>query len=195
MKLRFLLISSLLLFSRGCDFYSTSLWFFQENGIADEMNPLTRFFGVGWSGLIFVNILIVLLILGMYYFYCFYYKLPVYLPQKPQNYREYTSVLYYGQKGKFYQILYKIPKNLKALAGHYGYVIVRMLIIGSFMATFHNISQYYGFTFYDQFRLIVKRPLFVIYALIILSGVFFYMRLLQAEFLLYKSVETSKKEA
>ena len=38
MKVKFILLTFLLLFARGCDFYSTSLWFFQKDGIKDERN-------------------------------------------------------------------------------------------------------------------------------------------------------------
>ena len=35
-KLKFLSVMFLLLFARGCDFYSTSLWIFQEGGLEHE---------------------------------------------------------------------------------------------------------------------------------------------------------------
>ncbi|MBK8747870.1 MAG: hypothetical protein IPM04_08350 [Saprospiraceae bacterium] len=45
MKIKFFLLTFLVLFSRGCDFYSTSLWFFDNP--TGETNPLYRYFGVG----------------------------------------------------------------------------------------------------------------------------------------------------
>jgi hypothetical protein len=46
MKLKFFLLTFLLLFSRGCDFYSTSLWFFDNP--TGEQNPLYQF--LAWAG-------------------------------------------------------------------------------------------------------------------------------------------------
>ncbi len=62
MKLKFFILTFFLLFARGCDFYSTRLWFFDDP--TGEQNPLYRFFGTGWTGLIIVNLIIVGLILG-----------------------------------------------------------------------------------------------------------------------------------
>ena len=61
----------LLLFARGCDFYSTSLWIFQEGGLEHETNPLTQIFGVGWNGLVMVNVIVITLISYCFYIYTF----------------------------------------------------------------------------------------------------------------------------
>ena len=71
MKLKFFLLTFLLLFVRGCDFYSTSLWFFDNP--SGEQNPLYKIFGVGWTGLIIANIVIVGLIIYAFYYYSFRY--------------------------------------------------------------------------------------------------------------------------
>ena len=189
MKLRFALFTSLLLFARGCDFYSTSLWFFQENGMADETNPLTQFFGVGWNGLIIANVIVVSLILVAYYAYCFWYSPKRELKATPKNFKEYASLLYFETPHRFMHIMYKMPKSWKPYLAHIGYVLVRVLIIASFLATFHNINQFYGFSFYAQFREIVRRPRFVIYGLIGLSTVLIYVRLLKSEFNQYLALK------
>ena len=193
MKLKFALFTTMLLFARGCDFYSTSLWFFQADGMSNETNPLTRFFGMGWNGLLIVNIMLVGAIIAMYFYYCFRYK-----PAKtgigtPKNFLEYTSSLYYGEPHKFYQVFYKIPINKAAMLAHLGYVLVRVVLIGSVLATIHNLSQYYNLDFYNTFRTIVVRPLFVIYGIIILSFILIYFRLLQDELDGYRASK-SKRE-
>lgn len=193
MKRRFALLTILLLFARGCDFYSTSLWFFQENGMAGETNPLTKFFGIGWNGLIITNIFLVGLIIAMYYYYCFRYKPKEEFKTKPRNYKEYASWLYFDRPDRFFQILYKIPKNPQVLVGHAGYVLVRVLIFGSALATIHNLCQYYSFAFYDTYREIVKRPLYVIYGIIAFSVIAFYLRLLIREFSAYNDKLLTKK--
>ena len=74
MKLKFLTITFLLIFARGCDFYSTSLWFFEPGGMEGETNPLTSIFGVGWNGLIIANVIVIVPIIACYFFYEFSYR-------------------------------------------------------------------------------------------------------------------------
>jgi len=181
MKLKFYLFTFLLLFSRGCDFYSTSLWIFEPGGLAHETNPLTRFFNVGWNGLLLANFIVVALIIAAYYYYSFHYRRPSFDPQ-PNNYREYASLLYFNRKDRWHWLFYKLPHNRKASMAHMGYVLVRTVIVASLLATFHNLCQFYDIGFYNTYRELVGRPLYVIYALIGLTAVFFHRHLLQREF-------------
>lgn len=181
MKLKFCILTFLLLFSRGCDFYSTSLWFFQPGGMEGETNPLTRFFGVGWTGLIISNAIIIGLIIYAFYYFSFRYTARK-INEQPATLREYASLIYFEQKGQFHRLFYSMPKNKKLLLAHLGYVLVRVVIIASFLATFHNLCQYYNVSFYNTFREIVKRPLFVIYGLILFSFVYFQFRILNREY-------------
>lgn len=182
MKLKFILFAILLLFARGCDFYSTSLWFFQKNGIDDEMNPLTLLFGVGWNGLIITNIIIVGIILGMGFYYYFRYKPTTNFSEKPRNYKEYASLLYFGVPNKFHQLLYKFPSNKNAVIAHTGYVLIRVIILASFLATFHNLGQYYRCEWYNDFRILVERPVFFIYGTILISFGLIYFQLIKKEY-------------
>lgn len=181
MKLKFLTMVTLLLFARGCDFYSTSLWFFEPGGMEGEMNPLTRLFGVGWNGLIISNLIIISLIIGAYFYYVFRYRRKQHITGV-NNFPDFVSELYYEQKGKAYQVFYKAPIDKKMLIAHIGYVMIRVTILGSFLATFHNLCQYYQAGFYDTFRNIVGRPLYVIYGLIVLSMFFFLYSVLKKEY-------------
>jgi hypothetical protein len=178
MKLKFFILTTLLLFARGCDFYSTSLWFF-DNPIG-ETNPLYRFFGVGWTGLIISNVIIVGLIIYAFYFYSFKYKTTRQTSSK--NLTDFVSELYFNEPGRFFQIFYKTPKNKSTLLAHTGYILVRVVIVASFLATFHNICQYYNVAFYNTFRELVGRPLFVIYGLILFMFMYFSYRLWRKEY-------------
>lgn len=171
----------MLLFTRGCDFYSTSLWFFDNP--TGETNPLYRLFGVGWTGLIFSNILIVGLIIYAFYFYSFQYKGPE-LKTKPGRLTDFVSVLYFYEKGHFFDILYRTPKNKKALIAHLGYILIRVLIFASLLATVHNLCQFFNVGIYNSFRDLVGRPLFVIYGLMALSLVYFSLRIWRKEYAL-----------
>ena len=181
MKLKFLTMITLLLFARGCDFYSTSLWFFEPGGMEGEMNPLTRIFGVGWNGLIISNLIIIGLIIAAYFYYVFRDRSQQQITGS-HKFLDFVSELYYQQKGKAYQIFYKAPTDKRILLAHLGYVMIRAAIVGSFLATFHNLCQYYQVGFYDTFRDIVGKPLFVIYGLIIVSVLFFLYKVLKKEY-------------
>lgn len=76
-KIKYISVIFLLLFARGCDFYSTSLWIFQEGGLEHKTNPLTQIFGVGRNMLVFVNVIIVALVSYCFYIYMFKYKVDV----------------------------------------------------------------------------------------------------------------------
>ncbi|MDX1911966.1 MAG: hypothetical protein SFV22_10795 [Saprospiraceae bacterium] len=178
-KVQFLLLTMMLLFARGCDFYSTSLWFFEHP--EGEMNPLARFLGFGWNGLIVANIIVVAFIVYACYFYYFKHVVAI-TAERPVRLTDYISEIYFQEKGKFYQILYKSPKNGKILLGHLGYVLIRVAIFGSILATIHNLCQFYQVAAYDTFREIVGRPLFVIYGLILLSLIYYSFRIWRKEF-------------
>lgn len=192
MKVKFILLTFLLLFARGCDFYSTSLWFFQKDGIKDERNPLTYFFGVGWSGLIITNIIMCGAILGMLYYFCFHFKRPFKFSQEPKNFKEFTSLQYFGKPNMWYQLFYKMPSNKKVALAHFGYISTVTIIIGSILATFHNICQFYDFAFYNKYRLLVGRPLFVIYGLIIFTYIVTHYSLLKSEYKKYKQATNNQ---
>lgn len=183
MKTKFILLTILLLFARGCDFYSTSLWFFDNP--SDEANPLVQIFGFGWTGLLLTNLIIVGLTIYGFYYYSFKYSIQNF-KKRPYNLFDFVSELYFNEKGKFYQIFYKIPKNKKILLGHTGYVLIRVLIVASFLVTIHNLCQFYNAPIYNAFREIVKRPLFVIYGLIILSYIYFSYRIWKSEYVFVK---------
>lgn len=156
--------------------------------MAGEQNPLTRFFGVGWTGLLLTNGILVAAIIFALYYYFFKYKSPRDLTYKPTNIKDFASVLYFGEPSKLYQILYKSPKDKKIAIAHLGYIMTITVIVGSFLATFHNICQFYGFAFYDQFRNLVGRPLYVIYALIGLTAALAAQHVWRLEFDRYRQV-------
>ncbi len=183
MKLKFFILTFLLLFARGCDFYSTSLWFFDNP--TGETNPLYRIFGVGWTGLIIANIIIVGLIIYAFYYYTFRYANTKF-STKPTGLTDFVSELYFNEKGRFMEVFYKTPKNKNVLLAHSGYILIRVVIFASFLATIHNLCQFYNVSIYNSFRALVIRPLFVIYGLMLLSLIYFSYRLWNKEYQLSK---------
>jgi len=172
-------LTFLLLFSRGCDFYSTSLWFFENP--TGETNPLYGFFGVGWTGLIIANIIVVGLITYAFYYYSFKYS-TIKIKSSSNNRTDFVSELYFNEKGHFLETFYKTPKNKMTMLAHSGYVLVRVVIFVSFLATIHNLCQFYNISFYNSFRDLVGRPLYVIYGLMIISFFYFSYRLWNKEY-------------
>ncbi len=179
MKAKFFLITFLLLFARGCDFYSTSLWFFDNP--TGETNPLYRYLGFGWNGLLISNAVIIGLIVYAFYYFSFRYTTGK-VSAMPQKLTDFVSELYFNEKGRFIQVFYKSPKNKKVLLAHLGYIMVRVVIFASFLATIHNLCQFYNVAAYNTFREIVKRPLFVIYGLTLICFGYFMHRLWKREF-------------
>lgn len=183
MKTKFFLLTFLLLFARGCDFYSTSLWFFDNPG--GETNPLASVLGFGWTGLLVSNAIIISLIIYAFYYYSFKYSIRK-VSTKPEKITDFVSELYFNEKGRFFEVFYKSPKNKKALLAHSGYVLIRVIIIASFLATFHNLCQFYNVPIYNSFREIVGRPRYVIYGLMLLSFFYFAYRIWNKEYQLNK---------
>ncbi len=186
MKIKYISIILLLLFARGCDFYSTSLWFFQPGGMEDEMNPLTRYFNVGWNGLIAVNILVVIGISLLYYYYEFRYQPVSQFTNAARTRKEYASLLYFNTPNQFYKTMYGRPIHRKPFYAQTGYVLIRTIIFVSFLATIHNLCQYYNVWWYNIFRSIVIRPHYMIAGLSLLFLIFTYRLLLIKEFEKYK---------
>lgn len=193
MKIKYFFLVFLLLFARGCDFYSTSLWIFQENGLDHETNPLASLFGVGWNGLVLVNVIIIGLVIGLSYYYNFKYKPTYNFNQTPKNYKEFISLMYYDAPNSFHKVFYGIPGNKRVWMAHSGYILIRVIIFASFLAAFHNICQHYSLEFYNEYRLIVHRPLYVIYGLIILSMILITRALFIKEFHQYKNQQLEMK--
>lgn len=193
MKTSFWIWTTLLILSRVSDFYSTSLWFFEPDGMKNESNPLTRFFGVGWNGLVFVNIILVIFIIWSYYQYAFRYQ-PIILENCPTDFKTFVSRLYFSNDSSFYKIFYSLPKNKAVSSFHFGYILIRMVTFASVLATIHNLCQYYNVGIYNTFRSIVIRPHYVIFALILLSFFYFQYRVLKIDFLKNHNTTEINKE-
>lgn len=189
--LKYISVIFLMLFARGCDFYSTSLWIFQENGIADETNPLTQIFGVGWTGLVLVNIIILVIVSYCYYIYIFKYKVHKNLKIKPETFTDYASVLYYENKNQLWKLLYKVPTNKKAAIAHTGYIAIWAIIFASFMAMTHNLLQFYDNKYYDVYLETIKYPRVIFYTIMLSPLLFLSIKLYKREFAKYKELNSN----
>lgn len=116
------------------------------------------------------------------------YKRPINPGFKAQNFKELASLHYFNRPDRFYQLFYKMPKNKNVMIAHIGYIATVVCILVSFLAAFHNMSQFYGFSFYDRFRAFVGRPLIVIYSSIILTTILACRSLLKSEYEKYRNI-------
>ncbi len=178
----------LLLFARGCDFYSTSLWIFQEGGLEHETNPLTQIFGVGWNGLVLVNVIVLALISYCFYIYTFKYKVTGNLSLIPETAIQYVSILYYGRKNKIWKLLYTVPKNRFAAIAHTGYIATWGIIFASILVTIHNLLQFYDNPYYDIYLDSVKYPRLIFYTLIYCQLIYVAVNLYRKEFREYLNI-------
>ena len=101
---------------------------------------------------------------------------------RPSKFLDFASQLYFKEDGKLYKLFYTIPVDKKMVAAHLGYIMVWFAIVGSFIATFHNLCQYYNASFYNTYRDIVGRPLYVIYGVFVLTYFWFQYRVLKIEY-------------
>lgn len=181
MKAKFIFPVIILLIGRILDFYSTAIWYFQPNGPSGEMNPLSSILGLGFTALVVSNIIIVALVIYAFYIWCYIYR-PFPLKEEPKNLIDFISILYFEERGKAYKILYSSPKCKIAFRAHLGYGTMYTIIIGSYLAVFHNLCQFYSVGFYDTFREIVHRPAYVIYGITIFSFFCFEFYVLNREY-------------
>lgn len=186
MKLKFLLYSFLLIIGRGCDFYSTSLWYFQDGGHLYETNPISSILGMGWTALVAVNVIVIAFVLYGYYYYTYKYQIKYY-SNPPKQLTAYVSDIYYGVPDKFYQILFRVPKNRKVAISHFGYIAIRLLIISSFIATLHNLGQFYNFPLYLHFKSLIGSPIIFYYSCLGVGGFMITYYLWSKEHLFVKS--------
>jgi len=191
-KFKFIGLIVLLLFARGCDFYSTSLWISQENGLEQEMNWLTQLFGVGWNGLITVNIILITLIIYLHYRYTYHYAVHIPDEQDLDSPLTYASYLYFGNKNSKFKLLYRMPQDKRIMLAHLGYTLIRFVIIASLIATIHNLNQYYDLGIYKGLSNTAIRPLYLIYSSLLLSFLFFTYRLWSKEYKLHLSNVTKE---
>lgn len=166
---RYLTLLALLCFLRGCDFYSTSLWFFQENGHASETNPLVSVLGLGWNSLVIANLLMVMLVAVLLYFYCFDRSRIRAIRSKAST--QYTSIwdfasdLYFDRRDWGLKVLYKFSNNKRITLAHAGYVLATTLAFASCVATTHNLLSYYRVAFYTSLKASMGHILYLYYVL------------------------------
>lgn len=184
MWLKYFSVLCLLVFMRGCDFYSTSLWFFQENGAQSESNPLVRHLGLGWNSLVVTNVVMVLVIAVLYYIYLFVHtrKMQQRIMDTNGGLLPFASRLYFGSPGRPWRIMYKFANDKSISLAHAGYALMFTLIFASGVATLHNIFSFYGYEFYRSFKATIGHVLYLYYFLFFVVGCLTLWRAIQKDY-------------
>ena len=154
MKIKFVVLTLLLLTARGCDWYTTVL---ATKDLADEVNPLVTVLGMGWWGLAIINALLVAGIIGLAYFQIHAYRKKS-LSERPAHVFQYISACYYNRMDRFYWVFYKSPKDKKPFMGHLGFSLIRTMIVISFMAAIHNYCSWHQIEAYATFKSWIGSP-------------------------------------
>lgn len=131
-KLKFILTTVWILFSRGYDAYST---FLLTPDLSREANPLVTIGGVSsWSALLFI-----LSILTIYVLYAFYVSefRPMNLFPKEKNYSfgNFMAYLYLGVNTSWTKVLYQLPKDMHRLNQYMGHLMTRGLVYFGVVST------------------------------------------------------------
>ncbi|SOD97709.1 hypothetical protein SAMN06269250_5894 [Spirosoma fluviale] len=131
----FVFVTALLLLTRFGDLYTTYL---VTPDLAEETNILVTRLGFGWTDFIISNILLTGIILSGNYYYYFQYR-----PAKiagADNIKNYLSMAYFGDKGKFSHLFYKLPTHNQYMQiGHVGYAFPRAVIAMSLLLMTNNL--------------------------------------------------------
>lgn len=126
---KFILLSLLLIIGRAFDASTTYIY---TPDLKTETNILVRLFGVNWTGIIIIQIILSCLVIGLLYFYYFKYS-PKTPNHKDLTLKQYISYIYFNDTKSFNQLLYKIPTNKSALLASLGYIISMTLISISYI--------------------------------------------------------------
>lgn len=84
------------------------LTFIGTPDLSRESNPLVHSVGLGWTGLITANIIVISLFIVLYYYSFIYFKPTV---VQCTNFKQFYSIINFNQPDKFIWTLYKMPKN------------------------------------------------------------------------------------
>jgi hypothetical protein len=121
---QFLLLAFLVIAGRVFDVTTTYLY---TPDLQNETNVLVVVFGAGWTSVIIIQSLLVLLTLALLYYYLFRFK-PDYPGEQGLTVKQFASYLFFNDTVSFSKIWYKTPKNYKVLFAMTGYVVSMTLI-------------------------------------------------------------------
>ena len=142
-RIKFIIITTWILFSRSYDVYCT---YQLTPDLNKESNPLTSIFGMTWTPLLITLSLLIIYLIYAYYLSVFKSKnlLPA---EKGYTFNEFITYTYLGYKADLIALLYKFPKDINRFHQWTGENLTACISFAGFVSTIMwlliNHSTYY----------------------------------------------------
>ena len=175
---KFILILTLLVIGRFFDVITTYLYIPDLKG---ETNILVSWFGAGWTFVLVSQVILIVLVTYCLYYYIF--KFTTIIPEdKMLTFKQYISYFHFNDPNNFTKLLYKLPKNKRALIASLGYVVPMTLISISFIV---GLSTTLLITS-EEYKVIYKNG-GLVFLFLLMGGlaIFFYMKFFRDEYKKY----------
>ena len=149
---RFIFLASLLILTRIADAQTTYL---HTSDLKNEANPLVSFLGLGWTGLIIIQIIGLIFLIYSLWVYSFR---QVEIPSFDRNISttKFISLFHFRETKSFDKLFYKLPTNRNSLLSAIGFIMTYSLITISILVststTILILSEKYRI-FYSEFRI------------------------------------------
>ena len=151
---RFIFLASLLILTRYADAQTTYL---HTSDLKNEANPLVSFLGLGWTGLIIVQVVGLAFLIYALWVYSFrQVEVPTF--EKHISRTKFISLFHFGDTKSFDKLFYKIPTNKNSSLYAIGFIMTFSLITISIListsTTFLILSEKYR-NLYTEFRIMI----------------------------------------
>jgi hypothetical protein len=149
---RFIFLASLLILTRFADAQTTNL---HTSDLKNEANPLASFLGLGWTGLIIIQVIGLIFLIYSLWVHSFR---QVEIPSFDRNISttKFISLFHFQDTKSFEKIFYKLPTNRNSLLSAIGFImtfsLITISILVSISTTFLILSEKYR-TFYSEYRI------------------------------------------
>ena len=143
-KLKFLITTAWILFSRSYDAYCTYQF---TPDLSKENNPLVAIGGIS-SWTVLLAILSILTICVLYFYYTTVLRPMNLLPsERGYSFGNVVAFIYLGFKANWFSVLYKVPKDLRRFSHYIGHLLPQCLVYAGFVSTIMwlliNNTEYY----------------------------------------------------
>jgi hypothetical protein len=114
-----------------------------------EWNPLVSFLGASWSGFIIGQIVIVLFVAGLMFFY--FNRKPTIVDQQDLSFNDFIYAYFYGKPRRWPMRMLSFPTNPERHLVFNGYIFMLITILISGFAIVHNLLLLGQVNFYIEF--------------------------------------------
>ena len=172
-KLQYFTAILLIVSLRILDLYTT---YYYTPDLKLEWNPIVLVFGISWHGLITIQILFILIVSIMTYFY--FARKEVIITRKDLSYYDFIYFYFNNKLKPWPRRVLSLPKKLNRHLVFDGFVLMMLSIIVSILAIAHNlvfISQIDAYSAFimEYYHLFIP---FILLAAILLSANMFFIK-------------------